>query len=76
MSNAVGDVSKEAIVAKMEAIQADLQSTVEQHDKAQNTVNELSKLFDRQQGALIGLRQLKEELFGPEEASDEKEAQE
>ena len=76
MSNAVDDVSKEAIVAKMEAIQADLQSTVEQHDKAQSTVNELSKLFDRQQGALIGLRQLKEELFGPEEASDEKADQE
>ena len=71
MSNAVDDVSKEAIVAKMEAIQADLQSTVEQHDKAQSTVNELSKLFDRQQGALIGIRQLRQELFGEEEPVNE-----
>ena len=39
--------------------------------KASNSVNELSKLFDRQQGALIGLRQLRQELFGEEEPVNE-----
>ncbi len=66
------DISKEAIDAKIEAIQKDLQATIEQHEKASNSVNELSKLFDRQQGALIGLRQLRQELFGEEEPVNEK----
>ena len=65
------DISKEAIDAKIEAIQNDLQATIEQHEKASNSVNELSKLFDRQQGALIGLRQLRQELFGEEEHVNE-----
>ena len=65
------DISKEAIDAKIEAIQNDLQATIEQHEKASNSVNELSKLFDRQQGAFIGLRQLRQELFGEEEPVNE-----
>ena len=65
------DISKEAIDAKKEAIQNDLQATIEQHEKASNSVNELSKLFDRQQGALIGIRQLRQELFGEEEPVNE-----
>ena len=65
------DISKEAIDAKIEAIQKDLQATIEQHEKASNSVNDLSKLFDRQQGALIGLRQLRQELFGEEEPVNE-----
>ena len=65
------DISKEAIDAKIEAIQKDLQATIEQHEKASNSVNEMSKLFDRQQGALIGLRQLRQELFGEEEPVNE-----
>ena len=65
------DISKEAIDAKIEAIQNDLQATIEQHEKASNSVNELSKLFDRQQGALIGIRQLRQELLGEEDPVNE-----
>ena len=65
------DISKEAIDAKIEAIQKDLQATIEQHEKASNSVNKLSKLFDRQQGAQIGIRQLRQELFGEEEPVNE-----
>lgn len=65
-------VNKATIDEKIESLQSDLQATIEQHEKATTSVNNLQKLFDRQQGALIGLQQLKEELFGPEKDTVEK----